>query len=153
MKLDVRPVTQDAIDYVLDRLSLADRAEMKASGLQDPPEVFSLAARDAAQAGVVYADGKPAALFGVNQMPGDPDRGIVWMVATDKFAASGIAGAVLSRRVIAQMRARFAVLSNVVHAEHTRAVRWLAWLGFHVDQEPAGPAGAFRAFEMEGLNV
>ena len=153
MKLDVRPVTQDAIDYVLKHLSMADRAEMQASGLQEPPEVFSLAAQEATQAGVVYADGEPAALFGVNPMPGDPDHGIVWMVATDKFAASGIAGAVLSRRVILQMRARFAVLSNVVHAEHARAVRWLAWLGFDVDQKPVGPGGAFRAFQMEGLNV
>jgi hypothetical protein len=153
MKLEVRTVTLDAIDYVLEHLSRADRAEMLAAGLQDPPEVFALAAREAAQAGAVYADGEPVALFGVNAMLGEPDRGIVWMIATDKFAESGVAGAVLSRQVVGQMRARFAVLSNWVHAEHRRAIRWLKWLGFHVKPEPVGPNGAFLEFEIEGVHV
>lgn len=150
--IELRPITQDAIDYVLAHLSAADRAEMQASGLPDPPEVFAMAAAEAPIAHAVYMDGEPVAIFGCNASPVD-GVGIPWMIATDKAARAGVAGAVLSRRVVAQMLRRFAHLGNWVHCEHRRAIRWLKWLGFHVKSEPVGPGGAFLAFEMEGLHV
>lgn len=151
MTLELRPVTQDAIDYVLAHLSAADRAEMQASGLQDPPEVFATAAAEAPIAHAVYLDGEPVAILGCNAGPVE-GIGIPWMIGTDKAAQTGVAGAVLSRRTVAQMRHRFTHLTNWVHCEHRRAIRWLKWLGFRVKQHPVGPNGAFLEFEMEGVN-
>jgi len=151
MTLELRPVTQDALDYVLEHLSAADRAEMAASGLQDPPEVFADAARDAAVSYAVYLAGEPVAVCGCSAGPNGV--GIPWMITTDKAAQAGPAGAVLSRRVVGEMQEHFAVLSNWVHCEHRRAIRWLKWLGFNVRPEAVGPNGAFRPFEMESAHV
>jgi len=151
--LQVRPMTFDSVEYVLARLSAADRAEMQASGLSYTPRLFMEACTGAPVAGVVFADGEPVAMFGVTQHPSERDCGIVWMVATEKFRATGLAGAKLSQSVVAQMRAHYGRLMNIVHAEHRRALRWLAWLGFRIYPEPIGPHGAFRLFDMEGAHV
>lgn len=148
--MELRPLTEDAIDYVLENLSKADRVELEALGMSEPRAVFVAAAQGAPVSGAIYSNGKPIAIYGANPHHDDPKTGIAWMVTTEEFGRSGAAGAVTTRRILTQMQAKFARLTNCVHAEHRRAIRWLKWLGFTVKQDaPIGPDGAFYEFLLE----
>lgn len=147
MSLELRAISPEAIDYVLAHLSPADRAELEAAQLADPAAVFHEAARTAVVAGAFYEDGECVCVWGCNATA-DPRVGIPWMIGTDKARLCGVPAAVVSPRVVERMRKHFPVLRNVVHRDHTRAIRWLNWLGFRIVREPVGPGGAFYAFSM-----
>lgn len=147
MSLELREISPEAIDYVLAHLSAADRAELEAAHLSDPAAVFHEAARCAVVSGAAYSDGECVAVFGCNPTP-DSRVGIPWMIGTDKARLCGIPGAIASLRVVDRMRRHFPVLRNWVHREHTRAIRWLGWLGFRIRRDPIGPGGAFYEFTL-----
>jgi hypothetical protein len=145
MDLIVRPITDDAVAYVLTHLCEADRIELAEAGAAvDWLPIFQDAAQNAEVSGAVYLNGTPVAVYGCNPLGGSV--GIPWMVCTDFAPLSGVAGARLSRRVLAQMLNKYKALTNLVHARHARAIRWLSWLGFAIMNEPAGPNGKFREF-------
>jgi len=146
--IQIAPMTEEALDYVLARLRKADADELRAAGLNHPRETFLRAARDASYTGVVLVNGEAAAIFGVNSIPDEDDVGLCWAVGTDQIHAEPFAAARASVRVVRQMRRQFSVLRNWVHCEHADACRWLLWLGFDIDPQPVGPNGRFFAFSM-----
>ncbi|MFO0255248.1 MAG: hypothetical protein ACK52V_14120 [Betaproteobacteria bacterium] len=150
MRLSLVPLTDAAIEHVIANLSAADRAELAASNVRYPLEIFLRARREAVVCGAVERDGLPIAVWGACRHPADDNVGLVWMVGTDGVKGTGRRGARVSRAALARIRPHFADLINWVHVEHVRAVTWLQWLGFAVDSQPVGPAGAFRNFWMRG---
>lgn len=79
----------------------------------------------------------PIALWGVGPLSLVEGRGCPWLLATDAFEGLGPDIARLSRPLMAAMRELYPRLENRVDARHTRAVRWLAWLGFTIDPAQA----------------
>lgn len=152
MSLELRDLTPEAIDYVLAHLSPADHAELEAAQLADPAAVFHAAAQAAAVSGAFYEDDECVCVFGCNASA-EPGVGIPWMIGTDRARLCGVPAAVVSPRMVERMRKHFPVLRNWVHREHTRAIRWLNWLGFRIRREPIGPGGAFYEFTMGAADV
>ncbi len=150
MKLALVPLTDAAIEHVIENLSAADRAELAAANVRYPLEIFLRARREAVVCGAVERDGLPVAVWGACPHPLDPDSGLVWMVGTEDVRGTGRAGARLSRTALARIRPHFRQLVNWVHVEHRRAIAWLWWLGFHIERTPVGPGGAFLTFSMKG---
>lgn len=75
----------------------------------------------------------PIALWGVGPLSLIEGRGCPWLLASDAFEQLGSDIARLSRPLVAGMRTLYPRLENRIDARHTKAVRWLSWLGFAID--------------------
>ncbi len=150
MKLDLVPLTNEAIEHVIAHLSADDRAELAAANIRYPLEIFLRARREAVVSGAATRGKEVIAIWGVCPHPQDAEVGLVWMVGTEDVRGTGRAGARLSRTALARIRPHFRQLVNWVHVEHRRAIAWLWWLGFHIERTPVGPGGAFLTFWMRG---
>lgn len=94
--------------------------------------------------------GLPIALWGVGPLSLVLGKGCPWLLASAAFDDYGRDIARLSRRLLASVRAIYPSLENRVDARHLKAIRWLAWLGFTIeDPEPWGvEARPFHRFWM-----
>lgn len=79
----------------------------------------------------------PIALWGVGPLSLIDGKGCPWLLASDAFETLGLDIARRSRPLLAEMRKFYPRLENRVDARHTRAVRWLSWLGFAIDPATA----------------
>lgn len=150
MKLDLVPLTDEAIEHVIANLCAADRAELAAANIRYPLEIFLRAGREAVVSGAVTRGEEVVAIWGACAHPQDANVGLVWMVGTDGVQGTGRAGARTSRAALARIWPHFSQLVNWVHVEHQRAINWLWFLGFHIEHTPVGPDGAFLTFWMKG---
>lgn len=150
MKLDLVPLTDEAVEHVIANLCDADRAELAAANVRYPLEVFMRARREAVVSGSVTRGKEVVAIWGACTHPQDAEVGLVWMVGTDGVQGTGRAGARISRAALASIRPHFSQLVNWVHVDHQRAIAWLWWLGFHIERTPCGPDGKFLTFWMKG---
>ena len=71
-------------------------------------------------------DDIPCAVFGVAQ-------GVIWLVGTDEITHHPVTFLRVSRKIFPQLSHGYPVLHNYVHEANTLSLRWLQWLGFHVD--------------------
>ena len=92
----------------------------------DLPVVYSIVCSEKGYAAVL--DDKTVAVFGVH-------NGVIWLVATDDIAVHLITFYRLSKKIFQHLKHGYSILHNWVHVNNTLSLRWLKWLGFHV--EPA----------------
>lgn len=147
--LTVQPLAHDRIPLVVAQLCAADRAELDAAGIADADAMLREAVPMCAWADLVLWDGKPIAVFGVRPLPGGV--GVPWMLSTVHLDGAGRrAVALQARREVARMREQFGALVNLVHCQNRRALAFVKWLGFDVDEEqPRGPQGQFYVFRWQ----
>lgn len=145
--LAFHPATGDRLDAVADGLRAADRAEL---AITAPGQALREVLRESAAASrwaiVASVDGRPAIAYGVAPSL-DPDIGVPWMLATDDLLRVRREFTERCRGEVRLMQQAFRVLTNEVHRENAVALRWLSWLGFHIDRErPVGPGGELFVF-------
>ena len=141
-------MTLDDIQALACDIRQEDAAELAAAGL------VVAEALDGMDGLAVYRNGLLLCLFGVRGFPNRDGLGIPWMMSTNALSA-------LPRKTVIRMAAGFidgwkrdfAGLVNLVHAENTQAIRLIRWLGFEVDETPAGPGGAFFFFKWGRVDV
>ena len=134
-----RDAGADALLELQAALHPDDAAELRAAGVG--LEVLQAVPRDA-----LRWDGALVAVFGVSGTP--HECGIPWMLCTtvlDRVPRRAMAA--VSRQVVDDWRGQWAFLTNMVHRRNERAVRFVRWLGFHVDPRPCGPDDEFLLFE------
>ena len=149
--VEIRPVTQDELLYLLGNMRKADWDEVEAAAGD-----VRAALLDGAEASLwvdaCLINGELACVFGVA-----PLRGLLgkqaapWMLGTpliDKHPSVLISE---SRKYVARMLSQYPHLFNCVDARNKRSIRWLKWLGFTI--HPAAPYGVaqlpFHLFEMK----
>ncbi len=71
-------------------------------------------------------DNNPCAVFGVAQ-------GTIWLVGTDEITKHPIAFFRVSRNIFPKLSHGYHVLQNFVLDTNTLSLRWLHWMGFHID--------------------
>ena len=71
-------------------------------------------------------DDIPCAVFGVAQ-------GVIWLVGTDEITKHPVTFFRVSKKIFPQLSQGYPVLHNYVHETNTLSLRWLQWLGFHID--------------------
>lgn len=142
--LQISPSTPADLADLGARMVKADRAELDAAGL-------GVDCLEGVPALALRWHGRLVCLFGV--VPGQ-DQGIPWMLCTDTLASVPRRRmAVVSRGVVRAWRQDYERLCNYVHCHNAQALRFLRWLGFSIDETPAGPGGEFFVFTWERQHV
>lgn len=144
------------IEHIVKHLRPADRAECAALGEYDVAGAIQRGLDSSVHSWVATANGEPALVMGVTPLGSLlADTGSPWMLGTHLVTKYGHALIRQSPAYIDQMLRAFPHLLNFVHAENTRAVRWLKRTGFVLSPAaPYGPHGAlFHRFDMEATRV
>jgi hypothetical protein len=142
----IRRMVQADVKRVASCARLADVEEIKACCGLDIEQALHECANGSLRAWVIEQDGKPLAAVG-DTMAGI-GVGVPWMVTTTHIEQHPRAFLRASREVMADMQKRHLLLVNFVDARNADAIRWLSWLGAHIEQPaPYGVAGLpFRKF-------
>lgn len=148
----IRPVRPGDVEQLVVKMRQADVAELDALGLSDHIGCLRQSVADSAFCYTAVQGDEVVCVFGV--VPADGvfgDYGIPWMLGTDLVTTNQRVLMRLCRPYIDEMLRAYPNLFNVVHAENSRAVRWLKCVGFSLHPaEPHGPLGAlFHRFEMK----
>lgn len=141
--------TPEAISEVARRMSGADADEVRAcSG--NTPEQALLDSIDRSDMALVFeVNGTPEAIFGVATTPGFVGLASPWLLATEEFRRNPRAVMQHSRDWIKSLNDNYGTLFNMVDARHTRALRWLRWLGFvPLQLHPEYGVGRLPFYEM-----
>ena len=119
-----------------------------------PLEAMASSIKASFQSWAGTVDGEPIAVAGVYQ----PDRlkrsGHPWMIGSKHLERKDLRREFLvtSKDILCIMLESFDYLENHVDARNTKAISWLKWLGFTVEEaKPFGPDGLpFHHFWMRG---
>lgn len=142
--LTISPATAGDLADLAARMTEADRDELSAAGVDTD-------ALEGVPAQALRWHGRLVCLFGV--VPG-AGAGVPWMLCTDTLTeVPRRSMALISRRVVAGWRGDYARLMNWVHRRNRTALRFLRFLGFVIDETPAGPGGEFFTFTWERGHV
>lgn len=144
--LTTHPLTFDRIAPCAANLWQADVDELRAAGINDAVSMMNEALPTCLWAEEARWRGEPVAMFGVRPLPGG-EIGVPWMLTTVHMEHAERAAVVRAAvKAVARMREDFPVLINLIHAKNERAIRFVQWLGFTVEPDPAWPGSEFRRF-------
>jgi hypothetical protein len=141
MNLEYREFTKDDFEDVM-ALDLRDieLREGRATTGEEPMERLALSISLSRYLWVITYRGEICGIFGlaVNKEEG-VIYGTPWMLSNDlPFATHSNRGIFLrsSKQIVLFMKSKVDVLMNIVSLENVDSVRWLRWLGFHIDDKP-----------------
>lgn len=141
------------VPHIVAGMRQADVDECHALGVDSIPNALQDGLIFSSECWTITWNGKPVALFGVRPLNDDPTLkvGVPWMVGTNEVTKHQRAVISLAPRYIARMLRAYPRLTNRVHAENTRAIRWLRHVGFQLEPVHRHPVtGApFHWFSME----
>lgn len=145
MKVEIRPAQESDVAAIVADIREADAVEMRLLGT-DPEAALREGLRSSVWARTGEVDGVPVCMFGVareNYMLG---HGIPWMLSANGLERVRKTFIVRCRGVVDDMRRTCPVLGNVVHADNTRAIQWLEWLGFRFFRDIELNGATFKIF-------
>ena len=123
----------------------SDDAECFKTGGLTAAEALRYSVRGSDLAAGMWIHGKIAAVCGVASPGALADVGAPWLLAHDDFerADTATAAARASLRLVECWAKEYGRLQNVADPQHTKALRFLDFLGFHFDwgQPVTGPFG------------
>lgn len=95
-------------------------------------------------------NGLPVAMGGIKPWP-SAEQGLIWFLATNEILRHKFKFIIESRREFIEKRSNFSMVHNWVDDRDKQAIRWLRWLGFHMEEpRPHGVFGKpFRYFWKE----
>ena len=103
-----------------------DLDEIHASTELSPELAVAYSIANSERGFTALLDNIPCAVFGVAQ-------GTIWLVGTDEIAKYPVTFFRVSRNIFPKLSHGYPMLQNYVHVTNTLSLRWLQWLGFHVD--------------------
>jgi hypothetical protein len=131
----------------------ADTAEVWAANHLTPIDALRLSVLQSREMITGIADGRVVLMAGVatRSFLGDQTRGVTWMLGAEELPQHSKHFLRGSRRFIEIVRPRYSILENWVDKRHHRAIKWLRWLGFEIEE--AVPFGIdrmpFHYFSMQ----
>lgn len=133
--VEVRIATEEDVEFLFPRLSAPDLAEVSAFG--DPLSLLwdSYARSRPPRTGLI--NDERCCMFGVTPVTALSSFGVPWLLGTDLLARYPVTFLRYSRPYFEEMQATYRVLTNFVHDENVRSIRWLRWLGFEFSDYPA----------------
>ena len=140
VEVTIRPVTRDALAHLAKHMRPADRQEVWAAGHRTPREALNRAVDLSRRAWLGYADGVPAAAWGVAPASLLGETGVPWLLGTEAIERHPVAFLRRCRGMLDDLSRDFLVLRNLVDTRNRSSIRWLGWLGFAIDPPiPHGP--------------
>ena len=137
------PATPDVIPFLAERARQSDIDELQAAAGLTPAEAMSGGLCESTKTWTGYLNGIPCCMFGVAPVDGADEIGACWMTGTDLIERHPRAFLEGSRRAFREMLEVYPTLINYVDARHSKALRWLRWLGAEVNEA--------RPYGVEGL--
>lgn len=148
--VELKPVDEAAISYVVTHVRDADRVEFECVQGQSVEDEVRNALEQSESAQAFVCDGQVVALFGCIRY--DDRIGVPWLISTHAVTRYRRQFLIQCKREVEQMRQHHHALINYTDARYTLALRWMLWMGF--DQQEAVPYGVngelFHPFTMRG---
>jgi hypothetical protein len=136
----VEPCSEEYIKRLAPNLAKADLAELWAMERRDPVTSMMSAWRRGRETWALLSDDTVVAMYGVIDVSLVSDGGRPWNFSCQdvgKYAKSFIKESV---RIEKEWADKYSFLTNYVDSRHTKAVRWIKWLGYTLDNPiPIGP--------------
>lgn len=131
IKLDIVRAEQAHIDMLKGRLREADIKEIKAVGGTNPDAELQ---RSFDRSRFTWAASlKEVVLcFGVASVHELSNKGVPWMLSSDKIKDIKVAAVRQAKRYVDLMLQEFSFLENWVHADNKVSIKWLMNSGFRV---------------------
>lgn len=150
MRLEV--ATLEHVEIVAARMRPADAAEVLASGRYGPREALEAGLKLSEMARTLFIGDEPLCMFG---MVVAGDWSIPWLLTTTLVDQHPLAFWRASKLVLAELRALYPLMQQMVDGRYTQALSWARRLGFRVDDaEPFGAAGLpFHRITLGASNV
>ncbi len=126
MNIDFVPLRPEHT-AIVPYLRQADIDEIHAMTEIPPAVAVSYSIANSERGFTALLNGRPCAVFGVQQ-------GCIWLVGTDDISKHPVTFYRLSKKIFSQLKKGYPVLENFVHVNNTLSLRWLQWLGFHIDE-------------------
>jgi len=117
-----------------------DVEEVWAAGHVVPQKALSIGRARSRDTQTFLANGRVLCIFGVGQIEAFKNVGVPWMLSSGELPKHYWRFARGSAEWMKQQTSKWTEMINYVDARNSRAVRWLAWLGFDIDvPRPYGP--------------
>ena len=147
MVAEIRPPTQEDIDFLAPRLRQADLDELLASGVGSAQEALRRGLAGSRMCRTVSMGGEVVGMFGVT--PGLLSSE-VWALVSSAVEKQPVAFTKISRKLASMLLEHHPLLTNYVDARHAQSIRWLRALGAELGYpQPRGPLGLpFHRFEI-----
>ena len=140
MAVEFRYPTSADIDYLSANMDEADRIELLAQGM-DPAYATRLSVEDSKDCvAITEPNGTLACITGI-VVPDDLSNvGYPWLLGTPAMQIYPKKILQLSRTIFDIWASEYSYMTNFVDTRHTRAIRWLRWLGAEMELiEAHGP--------------
>lgn len=140
------------LEFIAENMDPADVAEVWAMGRKTPLEALVASTKVSRETFVGLVDGEPICAFGIGQRTLMDNVGIPWLLGTPEIRKHPRPFLRVSKNWIERAAQDYVRLENWVDVRHTRAVKWLKWLGFTLEEPtPFGPDRMmFHRFHMGG---
>lgn len=112
----------------------ADRVELAAFG-RSPERALRYGFASSVWALTAFVDEEPHAMMGVSPLNMIEGVGVPWMLGSERIYDHGRALLKYGPQIIAEMKAGFERLENVVHVENHRALRFLHRFGWQISEQ------------------
>ncbi len=133
---DIVPATYDHAVYIADHVRPADADELWASCMMTPLEAMKFGMERGDKSYTGFHHGVPVCMWGVSLQSFIGMVGVPWMVATSHLDnGAAIPFLRLSKAMLLELSDGYDILQNYVDCRNTRAIRWLKYMGFSM-QEP-----------------
>lgn len=148
----ILPATEDDARRIAENIREHDKQEIWASSMQQPFNAMKNGIKYSDQAMTGWANGEPVLMFGVVYESLVGNIGTPWMIASKQLDKYAITFLRRCKKPVLEMMQKYDTLINHVDARNVCAIRWLEWLGFHVEPQPkryGALALPFHRFTME----
>lgn len=132
--VDIVPATDEHARHIAQHVREPDRQELWAAVMQKPLGVMLHCMRLSDHAMTGLLDGEPVCMWGVMTESLLFGVGCPWMVATDRLDTCFAHFLRRSREHTVRMLDDYAVLENHVDIRNKKAIRWLRWMGFKMQE-------------------
>lgn len=153
MIVTIVPATVEHAIAIAADVRAPDAAEIWASTMQVPELALRSGLRFSDQAMTGLIDGEPVCMWGVVTESMIGRIGVPWMLGTSKLDKLARVFLRHCREPLLEMMQGYGKLINYVDARNLRTIKWLRFMGFHVEPEtqPYGVSGLpFHRFTMGG---
>jgi hypothetical protein len=151
MNVLIRPATPGDCFELATNLRADDVREIRAATGQ-PPLAALLQGVDESTKCYIAEDRhhRPFVIFGVADDESDPQRGVLWMLATDELLNHKKTFVREARRFIREFFKRYSLLGNVADQRNTTHIKFLNWLGatWHATFHSPVDGSLFREFRL-----
>lgn len=129
--IEVVPAKPRHIGTLARRMRAIDVLECHIMG-HSPKDALRTGLLGSSVAWVVMIDGRPEAMMGATPISFIEGRGRAWLLMTDVAERHAVTLVRLGRIYTEAMHRHYPMLENWVHADNTKAIRWLTRLGYAV---------------------